>query len=113
MRFEGKGVVVTGAAQGIGRAVAKAFAAEGAGLVIVVEGDVRMGIDDARGKKFAASIDNGGGRRCVYILTYGCDLSVLDVDAAILNIAVCHCHHDRIPDQDFVMRGWRTGLLRP
>jgi NAD(P)-dependent dehydrogenase (short-subunit alcohol dehydrogenase family) len=35
MRFEGKGVVVTGAAQGIGRAVAKAFAAEGAGVVMV------------------------------------------------------------------------------
>ncbi len=41
MRFEGKGVVVTGAAQGIGRAVAKAFAAEGAGLVLLDnEGDV-------------------------------------------------------------------------
>ena len=35
MRFEGKGVVVTGAAQGIGRAVARAFAAEGAGLVLL------------------------------------------------------------------------------
>ena len=34
-RFEGKGVVVTGAAQGIGRAVAMAFAAEGAGVVLV------------------------------------------------------------------------------
>ena len=34
-RFEGKGVVVTGAAQGIGRAVAKAFAAEGAGVVVL------------------------------------------------------------------------------
>jgi NAD(P)-dependent dehydrogenase (short-subunit alcohol dehydrogenase family) len=34
-RFEGKGVVVTGAAQGIGRAVARAFAAEGGGVVLV------------------------------------------------------------------------------
>jgi 3-oxoacyl-[acyl-carrier protein] reductase len=34
-RFEGKGVVVTGAAQGIGRATARAFAAEGAGVVLL------------------------------------------------------------------------------
>lgn len=40
-RFEGKGVVVTGAAQGIGRATAKAFADEGAGVVVMDnEGDV-------------------------------------------------------------------------
>src|SRR5437588_1498301 len=34
-RFEGKGALVTGAAQGIGRAVASAVAAEGAGVVLL------------------------------------------------------------------------------
>ncbi len=34
MRFEGKVVVVTGAAQGIGRAIAERFASEGARLVL-------------------------------------------------------------------------------
>src|SRR5439155_1048874 len=33
-RFDGKGVVVTGAAQGIGRAVARAFAAEAARVMV-------------------------------------------------------------------------------
>ena len=53
-RFEGKGVVVTGAAQGIGRATAQAFAAEGAGVVVLdVEGDVLA--------ETAAAIKKSGG----------------------------------------------------
>ena len=35
MRFEGKAVVVTGAAGNLGQAVAAAFAAEGADLILV------------------------------------------------------------------------------
>ena len=33
-RFEGRGVVVTGAAQGMGRAISEAFLAEGARVVL-------------------------------------------------------------------------------
>jgi len=41
VRFKDKGVLVTGAAQGIGRAVARAFAAEGAGVVMLdIDADV-------------------------------------------------------------------------
>jgi NAD(P)-dependent dehydrogenase (short-subunit alcohol dehydrogenase family) len=53
-RYTGKGVVVTGAAQGIGRAVAKAFAAEGAGVVM-------LDIDaDMLGQTAKAIGDSGG-----------------------------------------------------
>jgi NAD(P)-dependent dehydrogenase (short-subunit alcohol dehydrogenase family) len=53
-RYTGKGVVVTGAAQGIGRAVAKAFAAEGAGVVL-------LDIDaDMLGQTAKAIRDSGG-----------------------------------------------------
>jgi len=54
MRFKDKGVLVTGAAQGIGRAVARAFAAEGAGVVM-------LDIDaDVLGETAKAIRDSGG-----------------------------------------------------
>jgi 3-oxoacyl-[acyl-carrier protein] reductase len=46
-RFEDKVVLVVGAAQGIGRATARLFAAEGA---VVVTADVQTSIDDERAK---------------------------------------------------------------
>lgn len=54
MRFHGKAVLVTGAATGIGRATARAFAAEGAAVMI---GDV-----DARAAETVDLIVGAGGR---------------------------------------------------
>jgi NAD(P)-dependent dehydrogenase (short-subunit alcohol dehydrogenase family) len=54
MRFAGKGVIVTGAARGIGRACALAFAAEGARVVVA-------DIDAAGGEAAVAAIGERGG----------------------------------------------------
>ena len=54
MRFEGKAVVITGGATGIGRATAQAFAREGASVMI---GDV-----DARAEETVALIADAGSR---------------------------------------------------
>lgn len=53
-KLEGKIAVVTGAAQGIGLAVAKRYAAEGATVVV-------SDIDGARAEEAAASLGGGGG----------------------------------------------------
>lgn len=50
MRFDGKVVIVTGAAQGIGRACARRFASEGARVVVAdrAEDAARAAVDDIR-----------------------------------------------------------------
>jgi NAD(P)-dependent dehydrogenase (short-subunit alcohol dehydrogenase family) len=76
-RLDGKVAVVTGAADGIGHAIARAFAAEGANVFM---GD----IDDAKGEAAAAAIRAGGGQA-----TYRhCDVAE-DADiAALIGAAV-------------------------
>ncbi|MGQ0675044.1 MAG: SDR family NAD(P)-dependent oxidoreductase [Rhodospirillales bacterium] len=56
MRLKDKVAIVTGAAQGIGRAVAERFAQEGAKVVI-------CDVDDAKGRAAAKAI----GRGCLYV----------------------------------------------
>ena len=69
MRFQDKVVVVTGAAQGIGEAYAKALAAEGATVVVA-------DLDVASGEKVAKEIEADGGS-AVFVT---CD--VADADSA-------------------------------
>jgi NAD(P)-dependent dehydrogenase (short-subunit alcohol dehydrogenase family) len=62
--FQGKVVVVTGASAGVGRAVVRAFAAEGASLGLIARG--RDGLDGAR-----AEVEELGGRALVLPLDVG------------------------------------------
>lgn len=62
MRFEGKTVAVTGAASGIGEAVAKAFAKEGADVVF-------MDLDGAKAAEYASEMNKEYKRNCLGVAT--------------------------------------------
>src|SRR5436190_21107347 len=64
-RFDGRSIIVTGGASGIGRATALAFAAEG-GLVTIAD------LDDDRGAAVVAEIQGAGGTAC-YVRTDATD----------------------------------------
>ena len=75
MRFENKVVVVTGAAQGIGEAYARALAAEGASVVVA-------DLNTEAGEKVAGDI--GG-------LFVRCDVSSHEDAAALVDATVDRC----------------------
>lgn len=74
-RFEGYGVLVTGAARGIGEATARRFAAEGARVLIA-------DLDEAAGARTAAAIRADGGQA----QAVACDVA----DRASVDAAVAH-----------------------
>lgn len=77
MRFENKVVVVTGAAQGIGEAYARALAAEGAAVVVA-------DLNEESGAKVAASINEDGGKA----LFVACDVSSAESAEALVSRTV-------------------------
>ncbi|WP_121256089.1 SDR family oxidoreductase [Nocardioides ferulae] len=76
-RFESKVAVVTGAAQGIGEAYARALAAEGAAVVVA-------DLNEDAGGKVAASIEEAGGR-AIFVRT---DVASHESAAAMVDRAV-------------------------
>ena len=77
MRFDGKVAVVTGAAQGIGEAYARALAAEGASVVVA-------DLNEEAGARVASDIEADGGR-AVFVAT---DVSSHESAAAMAARAV-------------------------
>jgi NAD(P)-dependent dehydrogenase (short-subunit alcohol dehydrogenase family) len=74
-RLDGKNAVVTGAGSGIGRAIAKTFAAQGARVFVLER-------DEGAGAQTAAAIASAGGQATVV----ACDVS----DAASVDAAFAH-----------------------
>ena len=77
-RFDGQGVVVTGGAQGMGRAIAEAFVAEGARVVL---GDLNESVVQA------TAADLGGGDQAIGLR---CDVTNANAVKALTDAAISH-----------------------
>jgi 3-oxoacyl-[acyl-carrier protein] reductase len=95
MQLQGKTAIVTGAAQGIGAAVARAFAAAGARVCVA---DVALD----RAETLAGELRIGGAEA----LAIGCDVSSRDQVDAMVNAA--HKHFGRV---DILVNN--AGIIRP
>src|SRR5204862_3174260 len=77
-----------------------------------VKGDMRVRIHDSRRHVLASGINRGDSRRSVDVLPDRSDLAILDVNRAVLDVAVRYCHDNGILDDDVLMSGWCRCLTK-
>jgi 3-oxoacyl-[acyl-carrier protein] reductase len=99
-RFEGRVSIVTGASQGIGEAIARDLAAEGA-LVVLVD------VQKEKLEAVAASIAAAGGRADTRVVDVG---DTAAVDAAVASVAAAHGRIDHLVNNAGITRD--TLLMR-
>lgn len=97
-RFEGNGVVVTGAAQGMGRAIANAFLEEGARVVLA-------DLNEEKVRETAHELSDGDERRAI---GFACDVTNAVQVESTIDAAIAH-----LGDVDILVNNAGTITMRP